>query len=161
MDSETFRLTVVPLYRELFAVAVAIVRDRDDASDIVQEAMVKMWNSRDRLDSVVSIKAFAISCLRNTAIDWLRNRPRLADMDDPVAAVAAAPPPPDNESVEVIEAIINNLPPGQRQVIRLNAIEGCSTDEISSITGYSPANVRQLLSRARKRIKEMYYRLST
>lgn len=64
MNAEKFSSTVIPLYRELFAVAFTLLKDRDTAADIVQDAMVKLWNYRDMLDNVASVKGFALVTLR-------------------------------------------------------------------------------------------------
>ena len=45
---------------------------------------------------------------------------------------------------------------GQLEVVRLSAFANLSNDEIASVTGYSAVNVRTLLSRGRKKIKELY-----
>lgn len=160
MDSKTFQLTVVPLYRELFAVAVSLTRNRDVAADIVQETMVKLWNNRARLDSISSPKGFAIATLRNTAIDWLRRQPDEFTLDEAYDTASTAPPP-DPDGIAVINNILASLPPTQQRVIELNAFDGHSPAEIALITGLTADNVRQLLSRGRRKIKELYTKLST
>ena len=53
-----------------------------------------------------------------------------------------------------IQELIEQLPENQRQVIRLRGIEDCSYEDIEQITGLSSSNIRTLLSRARKLIRE-------
>ncbi len=158
MDARKFHNTIVPLYRELFAAAVAIMGSRDEAADIVQDTMVKLWNNRDSLEEAASPRAFAIATLRNTAIDALRKRPK-GSTEDVVHEPAV--PPDDGADVEALTSIIDSLPSRQRQVIILSAIEGQSPEEIVKTTGLSAENVRQLLSRGRRKIKELYIKLST
>jgi RNA polymerase sigma-70 factor (ECF subfamily) len=67
---------------------------------------------------------------------------------------------PDNdleikEKIEQIEALIEQLPKKQRTVIQLRGNGDCSLEEIEVLTGESAANVRVLLSRARKTLKNM------
>ena len=52
-----------------------------------------------------------------------------------------------------IQVAINGLPPGQREVITLRDIEGCSSEETCSLLGVSAANQRVLLHRARSRVR--------
>lgn len=158
MDARKFHKTIVPLYRELFVAAVAIVGNRDEAADIVQDTMVKLWNNRDNLEETLSPRAFAIATLRNTAIDALRKRPR-TQQDDDLSELTI--PPDDGADVEALTCIIDSLPARQRQVIILSAIEGQSPEEIVKSTGLSAENVRQLLCRGRRKIKELYNKLST
>ena len=51
---------------------------------------------------------------------------------------------------------MNKLPEQQRQVLQLRAFNECSFEEIESITGLTSVNVRTLLSRGRRRLKELY-----
>ena len=55
-----------------------------------------------------------------------------------------------------IRYLISRLPENQRQVIRLRGIDDCSMDEIEQITGLNAVNIRVLLSRARKIIREQF-----
>lgn len=153
MNAEKFSSTVIPLYRELFAVAFTLIKDRDAAADIVQDAMVKLWNYRDMLDNVASVKGFAMVTLRNTAVDYCR-RERPRDRLDDIAEPAIQPDLPDD--VDLIYGIIDALPERQRRIMRMSALEGQSTDEISEMTGLNADNIRQILSRGRKKIRELY-----
>lgn len=90
--------------------------------------------------------------LRRTAVDILRRRSSLAEIE-PDRGGASMPEP---DSVEFIGRIVDSLPEGQREVVRLSAFDERSNEEIAELTGYSPGNVRQLLSRGRKKIREMY-----
>ena len=60
----------------------------------------------------------------------------------------------EKEDIRHIQELIEQLPENQRQVIRLRGIEDCSYEDIEQITGLSSSNIRTLLSRARKLIRE-------
>ena len=60
------------------------------------------------------------------------------------------------EDMKVLLNIINKLPEQQRKILLLRHFEDKSTDEIETETGLSNANIRVLLSRARKTIKELF-----
>lgn len=62
----------------------------------------------------------------------------------------------EQDEIQLIQRLINSLPAKQRRILRLRSIEGCSQEETEAITGLSAANVRVLLSRARKFIREQY-----
>ena len=63
MDADKFRLTVIPLYKGMYSAAFAILGDKEEAADAVQECMVKLWKNRDILDEVQSLKAYAFTTL--------------------------------------------------------------------------------------------------
>lgn len=52
--------------------------------------------------------------------------------------------------------IINSLPHLQRTIMRMKDIEGYETDEIAEITGCGPEAIRSNLSRARKKVRDIY-----
>ena len=157
-EEDIFTELYVPQYRRLFGMAMALLADRDDAADAVQETMVKIWNLRATLADVQNPEGFAARILRTTAIDMLRRRRPVDDIEAAVRTVAADDPP-DVDAAETVQRIIDTLPPGQQTVIRLSAFDDRPPDEIARLTGLSPANVRQLLCRGRKKIREIYQKL--
>ena len=55
-----------------------------------------------------------------------------------------------------VNEAIDALPPLSRRVLRMNAYDGCSGQEIAEATGLSEANVRVILSRTRKRLRTLF-----
>lgn len=159
MNPATFRNTIVPLYKPMFAAAAAILGDRDEAADAVQDTMERLWKARDSLDSIQSPAAYCLTVLRRVAIDRIRQR-RPSESTD-ILAETAAPDDDIDDTAATIDRIIATLPPNQQTVIRLSAFDHRSTDEIEAQTGLTNDNVRQLLSRARRRIKELYQKISS
>ena len=53
-----------------------------------------------------------------------------------------------------VKRLIEHLPENQRQVLRLRSLDDCSMEEIEHITGLNAGNIRVLLSRARKTLRE-------
>ena len=156
---EIFRERYVSQSTRLFAVAKAIVGNADDAADVVQEAMIKIWRRGTALLSVDNAEAYAVSVVRTSAIDLIRSRRNTVDLDS-LGNISDGTTRPDFDTADTIARIVDTLPERQRTVVRLSAYGGCANDEISSLTGLSPENVRQLLSRARRKLKELYTKIS-
>lgn len=149
---ETYRQKYLPLYPRLFNAAYALLANEDDAADAVQDAMVKLWDRRDKLLNIEMPLGYALTLVRNIAIDTLRSRKPLEPPDANLAA--QIPEEPDTEAF--IRRAIQALPEAQREVLTLSAFGRLSGAEISSITGLSADNVRQLLCRARRKLREIY-----
>ncbi len=155
---EIFRKRFLLVYPKLYSIALAILGSSTDlASDAVQETMVKIWSKGDELLSVNNPEALSIAILRTTAIDIMR-RQRKYEQVDTITDIAPDSPP-DHETATILERIIDTMPPAQKEILRLSIFEDLSAKEISEITGVSGTNVRQLLSRGRKKIKEIYSKL--
>lgn len=157
MDRKEFEQEILPMYRRMYAVCVTIVRDRDEASDAVQEAFAKLWEHRDLLDNVNSYEAYAMTTVKHICVNRLRISSSLDDSIDKTSEPSTDDDQVEDRSeVELVKRLMSQLPPGQRKILTLSSIGVYSNQEIAEITGESEANVRQLLSRARKKLKELY-----
>lgn len=162
MDVESFKRLFLPLHPKLFRIAYALVENKSDAEDILQDAYYKLWSRQNELADVRNPEAFCVTLVKNLCLDFLRS-PRAGRHDEDVTEVVtlSTDSSPDKElemqdKVEQVRHLINRLPENQRQVLRLRGIEDCSIDEIEQITGLSAVNIRVLLSRARKIIREQF-----
>ena len=162
MDVDSFKRLFLPLHPKLFRIAYALVENKADAEDILQDAYYKLWSRREELANVLNPEAFCVTLVKNLCLDYLRSpRANRHDEDVPEAVTLSTDSSPDKElemqdKVEHIRYLISRLPENQRQVIRLRGIDDCSMDEIEQITGLNAVNIRVLLSRARKIIREQF-----
>lgn len=62
----------------------------------------------------------------------------------------------EKDDIRYVHKLIELLPNNQRQVLRLYSMENYSYEEIEQLTGLSTANIRTLLFRARKFIREKF-----
>ena len=60
------------------------------------------------------------------------------------------------DEVRQVKDIIAHLPEQQQRIVNLRDVKGCSYEEIEQVTGLNSTNIRVLLSRARKRIREEF-----
>lgn len=149
---------VMPGCRAAYAWACSAVGS-DDASDIAQESLRRLWERRDELRTLENVAAYAMMIARNLVVDLLRERQRLVRLDSDVAGKMASDPDLAGEKSEerkLLRKMLAMLPENQRVVVRLSLVAGMSNSEIAAATGLSPDVVRQSLSRGRKRLKELY-----
>lgn len=164
MNLETFNRKIVPMRNGLLVRARQLTGDGDSAEDLVQEVMLRLWSVRDTLDRHTNHEALALTILRNKATDRLRRQQRERER---AADTAQEWPAVEDNSTErademrLIGMIVDNLPPLQGRIFRMKEIEGYESDEIIKITGCTPECLRQNLSRARRRIREEFVRLTT
>lgn len=165
MDADSFKRLFLPLHPKLFRIAYALVESKADAEDILQDAYCKLWNRRDELAGIQSPEAFCVTLVKNLCLDFLRSaHANRHDKEITEAITLSTDSSPEKEletqdKIRQVRRLINKLPQNQRQVLKLRGINDCSLDEIEQITGLSAVNIRVLLSRARKIIREQFEKL--
>ena len=164
MELATFKITILPLRGKMFNLSRKIVENSDDAEDIVQEAFLKLWNMRGRLDEYDNVEALVMMIVRNLTLDRLRTRRPQGDEPDNLLLDSGTMNPAEQleqqDAVACIRHLIAGLPTLQQTIIRMKDVEGYEIAEIAGITGAQPEAIRVNLSRARKKIREQYLMLN-
>lgn len=164
MPASLFKQLLLPLYPRLQRVALRLLGNVEDAEDMVQEVYMKLWGKREELPDVQNMEAYCVALTKNMCIDRLRlAEVDRVDVDDVPLSLAAADDVASllerQDAVEQVKLIIETLPEKQQQVITLRDIRDCTFEEIEEQTGLTAVNVRALLSRARKTIRERFKRV--
>lgn len=164
MPASLFKQLLLPLYPRLQRVALRMLGNVEDAEDMVQEVYMKLWGKREELPDVQNMEAYCVALTKNMCIDRLRlAEVDRVDVDDVSLSLAAADDVTSQlerqDAVEQVKLIIETLPEKQQQVITLRDIRDCTFEEIEEQTGLTAVNVRALLSRARKTIRERFKRV--
>ena len=143
MELKEFKITVLPLRAKLLNYA-------------------RKLNKRLELEQYRSIEAFAMTLTHNICIDmWRCKRNDTLSLDIVQAASPTVTPErllEIKDEIRLMHEIIDSLPNLQRTIMRMKDIEGYETDEIAEITGCGPEAIRSNLSRARKKVRDVYLR---
>jgi len=163
MELNQFKITVVPLRGKLLNYARKLTDDSSDAEDVVQEVMLKLWNIRQKLEEYNSIEALAVSITHNLCMDMRRSKRTDQVSLDQVPVVSQTVNPErvleGNDEIRLMREIISSLPTLQQTIIRMKDIEEYETEEIAQITGCSSESIRSNLSRARKKVRDIYLKI--
>ncbi|MDR2652146.1 MAG: RNA polymerase sigma factor [Prevotellaceae bacterium] len=157
MELEKFKSNIIPVRQNLVACAMKMLQNKDDAEDVVQECLLRLWNIRQQLDSVSNTSAFAMQITKNICIDRLRTSKQTNEIDELNLAYHEKTPYSQVEikdMVEFVKIIIEKLPELQKIIIKMRDIDGYEIEKIAEITGTNTTSVRMNLSRARKKVKE-------
>jgi RNA polymerase sigma-70 factor (ECF subfamily) len=143
----------------LRAVAVRMLGSPDDADDVLQEAWLR-WSAADRAE-IANPAAWLTTVTSRLCLDRLRARGRRSEA--PLEVVAEVPsgeagPVDEAELAESVDAallvVLDLLSPAERLCFVLHDLFGTPFDDIAAITGRTPAAVRQLASRGRRRVQQ-------
>lgn len=147
------------LREQMLSLAERITGNRDDAADAVQDAFVKLWQQRERYDTTSHARGAGIMAVRTTSIDMMRHNSHRSDIPIEQAADTVEEVNDNDRSLaynQVRLIIDNDLSPNQRLIIDMREIQGMEFEDIAKQLKMNAANVRVELSRARKRVREIY-----
>lgn len=149
----------------IVAHATRITGSADEAEDVAQDTLLKLWSMRQNLDSYNSLRSLAIVITRNECIDRLRHSGTTGAVSlDKVEISADRKSEADSrieadEYADVTNRILDSLPPSWQVVMRMRHVEDMETEEIARLIGSTEQSVRVILSRARRRIKDIFVNL--
>jgi RNA polymerase sigma-70 factor, ECF subfamily len=143
--------------RLAFRVAYGVLRHREDAEDVAQEAFAKAYRSFHALRDRDRFRAWLVRMTWRMAIDRIRSNRRRSAHE---LAIAAAPDPHVDPDIEKRDrdahlwAAIDELPESQRIVTVLAAIEGYDLKEVSRLLSVPEGTIKWRLFTARKALQE-------
>lgn len=164
-DANAFEELVLKYEKTVYNLALRMVGDRDDASDMTQEAFIKAYGSLSsfRGDSKFSVWIYRIAT--NVCLDFLRSKSRKQQVsltvsdDDEDAQLDIPDPSSDPEqqlmqkiSMQSVEEGLKTLPDKQRQILVMRELGGMSYAEIGAALSLEEGTVKSRIFRARKRL---------
>lgn len=171
-DRDAFRELVERYQRKIAALAIGMLRNREDALDVVQETFTKAFQSLDRFKGDSSFYTWVYRIAVNLSIDHQRRdakmpqvplepadrsvdseqdlpafTPESDERDDPFRQTS------DTEIREQLSAAISELTPEHRAVILLREVDGLSYEEISHVMDCPKGTVMSRLHYARRQLQ--------
>lgn len=159
METRQFEIEAKCMRPMLLGLATRYTGNVDEAEDIVQETMLKLWFMRNRLEEYRSIEALASVIVKHLCFNNLRDR---KEMEHNLSDLTVADETTieqrmmEKEDEEEILHWVDTLPDLQQAVLRMKHIEGLEVEEIARITDSNAVAVRANLSRARRKIREQF-----
>ena len=162
MKQYAFEIEAQRMRPALLRMATRYTEDTDEAEDVVQETLIKLWFLRDRLSQYRSLDALAMVIAKNLCINRIRGKHLdTAALEEGRMVEGESGPEQrlmDEERTQELMALIATLPDLQQSILKMKHIEGLEVEEIARITGSTVIAVRTNLSRARKRVREQFMR---
>ncbi len=170
-DKSAFKDLVERYQSKLFSIAFGMVRQREDAMDLVQEAFLKAYRNLDRFEGSAAFYTWLYRITVNVCIDHIRKVKKRYEVDfdeqrpidSSIAGENTLQPStldinPDHnlrrkELLEQIDKALEMLSPNHRQAIILREIHGLSYDEIANVLEVSKGTVMSRLHHARKNLQ--------
>ena len=163
-DSSAFNTLLGAHERRMYAVALRMCGNAEDAQDCLQEAMLRVWRAISGFKGQSSFSTWVYRITMNTCLDELRkrkNRPNtsLDGLVDAGWAPADEGDTPERHAVrrearKSLEGFIQELPEDMRAAVVLRDIQGYAYDEIADILGANVGTIKSRISRGREKLRE-------
>jgi len=150
--------------QRLYRVVISILRDRDEAEDVLQDAYVRAYQHLSQFEGRASFSTWLTRIAVHEALARLRSRSRLQPLgteteeeDIPVDSMPTSVDPEETTSraelARLLEHSLMNLPEQYRTVLMLRDVEELSTSETAGALGLTEENVKVRLHRGRSLLR--------
>jgi RNA polymerase sigma-70 factor, ECF subfamily len=162
-DPYAFEKMYKEYYTPLFRYIYTRIKNKQDAEDITQTVFIKIWNALPSFnDSHTSPLSFFFTVARNTLIDFFRKSSHKEIVSDEIIInhkdidQSTDKENTNNELREILSNTIKELSEEQQEIITLIYTNDFTYSEVASITGKREDAIRQIHSRAIKKLRTLY-----
>jgi RNA polymerase sigma-70 factor (ECF subfamily) len=142
---------------DLLRFALWLTRDRTLAEDVVQEALLRAWRSREALKDPACSRAWLLTIVRREhARLFERKRLELVCLNDALEHEGGALLSRDDSEIQALRSAILQLPIEYREPLIMQVLGGFSVDEIARELSLSASAVLTRLFRARNKLRTLY-----
>lgn len=147
---------IVPVLRPLTVkVGNDFFGNDDDAEDVAQEAMIRLWTYCQQLDANRNLESFAVKVAKNVCVNLHRSRHRHQELSD----VHTSPPGYEadsevirHETEQMISKSLDALPRRERELFVMKQFDDKSSDEIARETGIPKRSVQSMIAMAKSKL---------
>lgn len=160
MTRKEFENILPTIRTQTFNIGYRFFGNRDDAEEVAQESLLRLWQYCQQLDSEQDIKLLATKVAKRVSIDIYRQYHKIetTELDNTSPPTADNSYAPDskiitNDTQTIIDNSINQLQNREKQLIKLTQ-EDIDTTEIARQTNLPVRSVRSMIAMAKNKIKK-------
>lgn len=152
MEIQEFIHCAEGLRGDLLQQARHLLDNDEDAEDVVQETLVKLWIARNRIEDCSKMRNMASVICRNVSLNMLRdantsvpieNAENISIQVDPLSQLE------ERETLRKLKQSILNLTDKQRAILKMRNVDNMSYSDIAKVLGTTESSVRGMISKAR------------
>ena len=160
MEHEAFERAALEHKDRVHGYAAMMLRDPEEARDVAQEALVRLWQNWHKVDEP-GHRTWLLRTAHNLCIDRIRRRKVRSEIGEPENVLPHRPdtaPGPgqlaeSDETGRAITAALGQLSPEDRSVLVMREVQGLAYDEIAGALDLPMGTLKARLHRARERLR--------
>ena len=159
-SKEAFQNIFEEYAKRIFVFAKTYLKTNEEAEEVVQEVFIKVWNARESLNTELSFKSYLFKITFNYIRELFLKKARENNYKHEILDVSIDFDNRTEERIdyhsllELVDKIIEKLPPRQREIIILQKKQGLPVKEIARMLEISPRTVEKHMSEALKYLKQ-------
>lgn len=148
--------------RRIYLNTLKLVKDEDQAQEILQDVFIRIWNARETIDPSRPFSSFLFSIAQNLVRDFFRKAARDMKLRDSLARTGSElydhieSALDLKETSEILQRAIDALPQQRKMIFTLCRVEGKSYEEVAAIMGISVSTVGNQLTKATKTVRQAF-----
>jgi RNA polymerase sigma-70 factor (family 1) len=148
--------------RRIYLNTLKLVKDEDQAQEILQDVFIRIWNARETIDPSRPFSSFLFSIAQNLVRDFFRKAARDMKLRDSLARTGSElydhieSALDHKETSEILQRAIDALPQQRKMIFTLCRVEGKSYEEVAAIMGISVSTVGNQLTKATKTVRQAF-----
>jgi RNA polymerase sigma factor (sigma-70 family) len=161
-SDELYEKLISPIEKRMIGIVARIVRDPEDAADVLQEVLAQIWAKLARIDRHPNPHAYIIRICITRSYDALRKRARRRRREIRLESIKAKMWPArslgyikEGDRLTAIREAIAMLPPNQGQAVLLRLMEDSPYHKIAGVLGCSEATARSHFSKGKARLVKL------
>src|SRR6185369_4964716 len=164
MDADDFERAAREHKDRVHGYAFWMVHDREEATDVAQEALVRLWQHRSEVPEAAA-RGWLLRTAHHLCVDRMRRRairsgPAMEDVEHRIADASPGPhrSATSREASRLIFDALQTLSPRDQSAVLLREVEGLPYDEIARVLDMNLGTLKATLHRARERLRERLVR---
>jgi RNA polymerase sigma factor (sigma-70 family) len=160
---ERFDQLIRPYVLPMYQTAYRLTGDRDQAEDLVQDVLTKLYPMTNKLSDVLELKPWLARTIHNRYVDAVRKRarsPSTVSNDFAYLSAVDANPAPDDQVANddlssALHQALDTLSPESRSLVVLHLMEGHTLERLTDVFDVPLGTLKSRLHTARSRLKKM------
>lgn len=154
METDEFISAVRRFRHEYVGIAVRYLHDTSQAEDAVQDALIRLWAARERIEPPEKFRQYGATATRNVCLDILKaaHGTRVVSIDNAHGDSLSQRPASameDEENEAWMQRCIRELPMKYRELLQMRNVEGISYKAMAAMLECPESSVRGMVARAR------------